>query len=195
MILDVGCGCRPRGHVNVDIYKNDSPETWRGFKGKNIQNFVQASGAYLPFKNESFDIVCSYSSLEHCEKYGLMLLEMLRVSKNAVIINVPHRFNRRSKKCKYHKQLFNRKWFFETLTKLGYANFYIIDSQLHNYPFNFFPLFSLPATLTVKIFKRIGDVGDLGSIFLTQSPLKPPLEDRQQDQRKERQNPHNPLLE
>jgi ubiquinone/menaquinone biosynthesis C-methylase UbiE len=52
--LDVGCGDRPAGNVNLD----------RFYYGKG-ENFVIAEAHYLPFKNGSFDKIYAKHCLEH----------------------------------------------------------------------------------------------------------------------------------
>jgi len=55
-ILDVGCGDRPTGNVNLDLF----------FYGK-WKNFIIGEAQHLPFKNEVFDKVYSKNCLEHLE--------------------------------------------------------------------------------------------------------------------------------
>jgi ubiquinone/menaquinone biosynthesis C-methylase UbiE len=55
-ILDVGCGDRPAGNVNLD----------RFYYGK-WTNFVIAEAHYLPFKDNTFDKIYSKHCLEHFE--------------------------------------------------------------------------------------------------------------------------------
>lgn len=153
--LDVGCGNRPLGDVNVDIYKGNSPETAkRPCDIKSIPNFVLASGCFLPFRNEMFDLVISDNSMEHVTDYLLFLKEMLRVTKNGVIIKVPHRFLNINRGNPYHKQHFTETWFKRTLTKLGLHNFKTSISRYTCYPHTFFPLVRVPREITVEIFKR-----------------------------------------
>jgi len=153
MILDVGCGDKPSGDVNIDIYKKDSPETTRPYNAKNYPNFVQASGCYLPFRNEVFEIVYSNNSMEHTSEYSLFFKEMLRVSNNAVIIQVPHILRNIRTSNPYHKQHFTRKWFRKSLVKLGFTNFQIEYVAWRNYPHQLIPLVRVPTQILVKIFK------------------------------------------
>jgi len=158
MILDVGCGLRPLGDINVDIYKNYNPQVSRPnlFCFKKIPNFILADGAYLPFRNEIFETVVSDNSLEHSSEYFLFLKELLRVSKNSVIIRVPHVLSYMNRKTKSHKQYFTIKWFDETLTKLGFHrhNFDIYISAWNYFPHQFLPLVRTPRQIMIKISKR-----------------------------------------
>jgi len=67
MKLDVGCGYRPTGDVNVDI---NSPYA-----------DMICDAAYLPFKDEAFTEVFSGDVIEHCSDPAKMLEEMLRVGR------------------------------------------------------------------------------------------------------------------
>lgn len=86
--LDVGCGCSPRGDVNVDLMLPGSDLKWdqnpQGFK-----NFVRAAAEFLPFQNGSFDLVFSSHLLEHLEDPDLAVKEFLRVSSCQVQVIVP----------------------------------------------------------------------------------------------------------
>lgn len=96
--LDVGCGDAPCGDVNVDLYLNDT-EGHRTLKHqerykinpKLVPNFVVCDGSYLPFKDECFDFISSRQVIEHVPKPELMAYEMVRCSKNIVVIETVHR--------------------------------------------------------------------------------------------------------
>jgi len=47
-------------------------------------------GVALPYPDESFDVVLSSESLEHIPQYEVVLKELLRVARKAVIVTVPH---------------------------------------------------------------------------------------------------------
>lgn len=107
MILDVGCGNYPKGNVNCDVNK----------ALRKIDNFVLCDGQFLPFKTGSFEIVYSTHVIEHVDNPCLMTKELLRTSKNQIIIYTPHIFSyssrgipffRRLTKFTYHKYAFTR---------------------------------------------------------------------------------------
>ena len=95
MRLDVGCGDKPTGNVNCDLYVNHSPhlgDPRKIINPKLTQNFVRCDAHKLPFKSSSFDLVYSSHLVEHLKHPTKALFEMLRVSKEKVLIVVPHRF-------------------------------------------------------------------------------------------------------
>ena len=74
-VLDVGCGDRPTGDVNLD----------RFYYGK-WNNFVIGEAHHLPFKNNVFDKVYSKHCLEHFENPLKFFKEAKRVLKNGGLL-------------------------------------------------------------------------------------------------------------
>lgn len=115
--LDVGCGERATGNVNLDLYPNQAEQ--RGaihsiMNLKNIPNFVLADASHLPFKDKCFQEVFSNHVIEHLSNPSLFLKECIRVARNKVIVICPHRYARQKLKfhqLKTHKNFFNVKWF------------------------------------------------------------------------------------
>ena len=145
LVLDVGCGNYPRGHVNIDLYK---PKTVHGII------FVLGDAHCLPFPDNSFDIVFSNAVLEHVDNPIIMLKECLRVTKSKVEINVPHRYWREKLSLSYgdskiHKNRFNVQWFRQLLTGLAYN----ISVNYIGKPHRLFPLFLFPNMITITIYK------------------------------------------
>jgi ubiquinone/menaquinone biosynthesis C-methylase UbiE len=93
-VLDVGCGNSPVGDVNCDLYSKDT-EQHRSFDTANTAitapNFVVCSAEYLPFVSGCFDVAVSRQVIEHVKKPGLMARELVRVSRDLVIIETVHR--------------------------------------------------------------------------------------------------------
>lgn len=58
---------------------------------KKIQNFVVCDAQYLPFKKNVFDIVVSKPVIEHIKQPMTMINEMVRTSKDLVVIETVHR--------------------------------------------------------------------------------------------------------
>jgi ubiquinone/menaquinone biosynthesis C-methylase UbiE len=71
-VLDVGCGDRPKGDVNLDLF----------FFGK-WKNFILAEAHHLPFKDGAFKKVYSKNCVEHLENPLKFFQEAKRVLKNS----------------------------------------------------------------------------------------------------------------
>ena len=56
-----------------------------------LQNYIQASGVQLPFRDGAFDLVCSLDTLEHvpAEHRPALLLELLRVTRDGLYLAFP----------------------------------------------------------------------------------------------------------
>jgi len=84
--LNVGCGCDKWGNVRVDI------EHYSSLYDEPTTANVLADIEYLPFKDEVFDEVRCYHTLEHTNNPQHALRELLRVGK-VVDVKVPaHNF-------------------------------------------------------------------------------------------------------
>lgn len=163
-ILDVGCGNRPHGHVNVDLYPEETTyRTWKpevlapALDTKKIPNFIKADACFLPFKSNVFHLVYSSHTIEHVENPRLMLREILRVSRDRVILICPHRYSQTTIKKSRHKHFFNRKWFHHELSRSNEISFEISFeikySEYRYLPHDLIPLIKLPKEMTIKIRK------------------------------------------
>lgn len=158
MILNVGCGHKPSGHVNVDLYvkatihrsENRFPHD-RPLIKKRIKNLVRADAEHLPFRANMFETVYSRSTIEHVSNPITMIKEMIRVSNFEVIIICPHRYSQYAK-SKPHESFFSLKWFLAVTEKLGYYC-QVETNQWRYIPHVIFPLFQLPRECKVTIFK------------------------------------------
>jgi ubiquinone/menaquinone biosynthesis C-methylase UbiE len=104
MILDVGCGADFKGDVNVDLYLEHTihrPILHKGnLTAKEIPNLVKADAHYLPFTDDSFDLVYSHHLIEHLSNPILFIKECIRVSKREILIICPHRFSSHAKRAR-----------------------------------------------------------------------------------------------
>jgi len=97
-VLDVGCGDRPTGDVNLDLF----------FYGK-WNNFIIGEAHHLPFKNEAFNKVYAKNCLEHFEDPFKFFIEVKRIlRKNGVLECVYHTDTRLTKKTIHN--LLNLQW-------------------------------------------------------------------------------------
>lgn len=92
LTLDVGCGDRPQGDVNVDCSIGETGELFfegRSINPKKIKNFVLADAHHLPFIDNSFQKIVSYHTLEHLSNPEQALREFRRVSNGVVELAIP----------------------------------------------------------------------------------------------------------
>ena len=138
--LNVGCGNRPSGDVNVDLYvgKTIHRTHQQELNPKKICNFVKADGLHLPFKSDAFDIVESHHVIEHVDNPALFLKECVRVAKKQVLIVLPHAWARsklfRMGQGKEHKSYFRPRWFHACL-KNFYTDIKTTTKPLFGFPF------------------------------------------------------------
>lgn len=78
MILDIGSGDNPL------FYKDDVIHADLG--GEHLE--VKCDAHYLPFKDESFDLIYASHMVEHCIDPKVVLEEFRRVSRKAVVIRI-----------------------------------------------------------------------------------------------------------
>jgi ubiquinone/menaquinone biosynthesis C-methylase UbiE len=97
-VLDVGCGDRPAGDVNLDLF----------YYGK-WKNFVIGEAHHLPFKNEVFDKVYSKHCLEHFENPLEFFKEAKRVLKKDGILECVYPTDTMLTKKTIHN-LLNLRW-------------------------------------------------------------------------------------
>jgi len=129
--LDVGCGSKPRGKVNIDLLIADDEWNPRETALKDIPNFVKADAHYLPFRSRVFAEVMCFHLLEHVNSPMRVLREMKRVAHSSLLIVIPywlfdtvyglfHPSKRRWLKA-HHKHRLTRRQIRLMLEKLGYT--------------------------------------------------------------------------
>jgi ubiquinone/menaquinone biosynthesis C-methylase UbiE len=117
MKLDVGCGNAPTGDVNIDLPVSELHRGGVRLAANRVPNFVYASTYALPFRDNSFDEVLSVHLLEHLETPLKALKEMVRVSRNLVMVVVPALGHR--DECKEHLYTWTDGSLFNILCKAG----------------------------------------------------------------------------
>ena len=78
MKLDVGCGLKPSGDINIDTLVDWN--TSIDFDLKNIPNFIIADGMHLPFRYKIFNLVICDMAFEH-------FLDPLKALKNFTYVS------------------------------------------------------------------------------------------------------------
>jgi ubiquinone/menaquinone biosynthesis C-methylase UbiE len=99
-VLDVGAGTG-RGveyfldhHPNVRAVGVEPVEQLRSVARPKLPGacMLAASGLQLPFKDQSFDVVCEFGVLHHVDTPAVFVREMTRVARRAVILSDENRF-------------------------------------------------------------------------------------------------------
>jgi len=155
-ILNVGCGAFSYCDVNTDLFIGKNIHSPQIIKPKKLKNFVKSDGQYLPFKDNCFDLVYSGHVIEHVNNPFLFLKELIRVSKNRVLIKCPHRLGDKfyqlitRKKNKVHLHYFSKKWFTLSCKELNCVILEGDYSRFINYPLVNF----IPHELTIEMMKK-----------------------------------------
>ena len=91
--IDVGCGSVPIGFVNIDInFDANVHHKFRyNVREKKYNNFVLASGEFLPIRNKSMPMVFCSHMIEHCINPIEIMKEFKRVSTKWVVIVTPNK--------------------------------------------------------------------------------------------------------
>jgi SAM-dependent methyltransferase len=86
-VLDVGSGHSPHPRANVltDKFTDNNYHRAADIKVLKHQQFIEASGESLPFKDKEFDYVICCHVVEHVEEPGLFLNELARVGKSGYL--------------------------------------------------------------------------------------------------------------
>jgi len=92
LILNVGCGNKPSGTVNCDLFLKSKTQRNLGdytIKPEKLPNFVLCDAHKLPFHNNSFKTVYAHHVLEHLKNPLEALEEWARVASKTVLVVVP----------------------------------------------------------------------------------------------------------
>lgn len=153
--LDVGCGFRPTGMVNIDPldFGKDvfAGEHFFRRDPRSIPNLIVALGEYLPIRDNVFEKAYSKGVIEHTENPSKFLKEMFRVTKDYIKIIVPHRFWQQPK---YHIIVFNMKQLEDFLKKMffgGKISRYELNLSFVGFPHPYFAILRRPFLMTMEI--------------------------------------------
>jgi ubiquinone/menaquinone biosynthesis C-methylase UbiE len=97
-VLDVGCGHRHKGDVNVDLFMEATAHRAADQRVnddvaldiRSIPNFVRADACHLPFRDRAFGKVYSWHLIEHLEKPEVFLAECCHVADKLVEVRCPN---------------------------------------------------------------------------------------------------------
>lgn len=100
IVLDIACGSgygtailsNSAAHVTgVDVSSESVDYAKERYNRKNI-NYVCGEGTQIPCKDNTFDVIISFETIEHIEKYNEFLIECRRVLKKGglLIISTPN---------------------------------------------------------------------------------------------------------
>lgn len=162
MKLDVGCGHKYKGDVNIDLFIEPTSHrsleadmrTNTDVKLAGIPNLIQADCGsshfrFLPIKNSVFDVTVSNHLIEHIDEPFKLLKEMVRVTKSDGLIKIttPHKLSH-NRKWIMHKYSFNFAWFIKAFRVLGVE--LVGSKKSYKYiPHDYFPLFRVPYFIQV----------------------------------------------
>lgn len=90
--LNVGCGAKAIGDVNIDLFPNQREQSVTPWNPKDIENFVLADAENLPFQTKVFKLIYAFHILEHINNPLKALREWKRVGK-VVKIKVPSAYD------------------------------------------------------------------------------------------------------
>jgi len=91
--LDFGCGYGYGARIlsekfGVVIAADKDDSVLKNIKGNNHNVYQFCINEKLPFKNDSFDLICCFQVLEHIEKYDALLEETKRALKKSGVLMV-----------------------------------------------------------------------------------------------------------
>jgi hypothetical protein len=165
IVLDVGCGDKAVGDVNCDRTIEDH-DHHRGSKiggiphridPRKTPNFVVCDASCLPFIDNCFDMVVSKQVVEHVERPYLMISEMVRTSRDVIIIETMHRRGERVSprwERKWVKTHHPNKFDFTSLSKI--ANYFKCKTVLtqtldYNYIISIFGIRIFPVPAGIRV--------------------------------------------
>jgi SAM-dependent methyltransferase len=165
-VLDIGCGFKAKGTVNVDLFTEPSlhrggPENKKECGALDVhsfKNFVKADACHLPFKNDSFDLVYSDQVIEHSGiNPELFIKEAVRVCRKKIIIQCPHRFEYwfgAKQNREVHENYLNKRWLFASFRKLGMKSPSVQYTEYFFLPHECLPILRIPTQMKAVAWKR-----------------------------------------
>jgi len=151
--LDAGSGNFPRGDVNLDLFRNNTPHLIHDASVKTklkSRAFIRGDCMHLPFRDNIFDESFCSHVLEHKGiNVRKTLEELRRVTNYTIIIVVPHHRSRIYNKTSCHVRHFNRSNLSNFLSSMGFIFRFktTYESLLHPY----LSFITIPSEIFVEI--------------------------------------------
>lgn len=100
-VLDAGCGwgygadylsCDAQRVIGIDYSKRCIDSAKRRYRRGNIE-FICSDLLNVPFSNNTFDVICSFQTIEHIKSYERYLIELKRLLKpdGLLILSTPNK--------------------------------------------------------------------------------------------------------
>ena len=122
VILDCGCGTKPRGDVNIDLVINSR-----------TLNFIRCDAHHLSFRDKTFKKTYVLTVLEHLDKPYDAIREIFRVTDGEVIIRYDKFFSIYNFVGVGHKNLMVR----ERFVRLPHCLFLFLNYFIRFRPINY----------------------------------------------------------
>lgn len=163
--LDVGCGNRGTGDVNVDLYVKDvfnhRNMEHDVIRVGNYENFVCCDARFLPFVSGVFSEVFCSGVIEHVKNPQLIVGELCRVCGRFLVVETVHKFgealvfNFKLRKWfrEHHVSKLNFKWLRRCLGLYGFVVERSYNVSYTCIPSEFVCLFRFPLIIGVECFK------------------------------------------
>lgn len=137
-VLDVGCGST-KEHFPLEGKNIISMSIERTNFNKEILDYV-CDAHFLPFKDNSFDVVYCGHTLEHCDSPLIVLHELKRVAKQKIMLKVPSLKMVIDEEDPHHIYTWSKSSFSNLLAKV-FSKYKVYETNRNDKWINTFPFF------------------------------------------------------
>jgi len=85
-VLDIGCGSKPHGLVNLDLFIGDTPHHNFHIEATKYRNFIKGDAQLPPIRRGSFDLVILSHVLEHLLKPAETLAYLSQIAPRLIVV-------------------------------------------------------------------------------------------------------------
>ena len=158
LVLDVGCGVRPRGDVNVDLYIEPMHRNGKHIDTTKVQNFIKADGRDMHmFTDRQFSKVFCDNVIEHIPDWWNLLTELWRVTGHHLVIICPHRswinFPNQFTRSKHHVSNFDRQVWEEIIPRFLKTRNYEVTTEYRGMFHKLIPFPLWPHKIRVDVYR------------------------------------------